>query len=349
MSTPIAGTDLDSLRRIADSLAPDVWPTADVGALMEAAGRLRTLLTRLSEAVAAVGHAQRGADGAGQTHQAMLDHADRVTTSATSAAQRSLSSGWALVEAVERYAATSGLAHEQTAVMAAIADRDRLRGEVLGLLGDDSARVMAASGGRLALTAAGDEYTEQSADDGRHGHDQNSAMPPPAASAGMMPFAALGGAAAGVGALASSLSATDAHTPDGIAAGDVQWLERRAAQLQSSIPPSLAGWVRMAVGLGELSDGARVVIVGTSDPYPYLREGLSLRDSEFLAGNGRSAELAIADQMARSGVEPLAFAAATPMAPETIAALGQTDAELLAPDDLSDPAWSWDASDPGDQ
>lgn len=337
------------IRALAEELAPGRWPTADVAGLRESAARCRDVAARLATVADTIVDAHRAHEisgGAGAFHDGIVDAGVRLA-SADADLGRTIDSLVAAATAAEAYADASVETHNEMTVIASIADRERLRADLLTTLGDDSAQVVAAGAGRMALTAAGDDYTDRAGDAGRRDHDDP--QPTPAATSGMMPFSALGGlAAAGAGMIAGSRGAGSAAADDALDEADADWLRRRAEQLQASLPSAVAGFVRMAVGIGRSADGSRAVVIGTSDPHPYQRAGLELGPGEVLAGNGRAAEFAVLDHMAHVGAEPRAIAAATPMAPDTVAALGATDAEVFAPTDADPVGPAWLHADTGD-
>lgn len=330
------------VRAYADELAPGVWPTADVAGLRAEAESCRDLARQSADLIAEVDHAHHNAPvGAGAFADAIeRSHTSLTGPSALGGGELGQLSGRleAAAGALDAYADAATRAHNEMAVIAAIADRDRLRADLLASLGDDSARVTAAGAGRLALTAAGEEYTDEAGRATRD-HDGN---PSTAATSGMMPFAALG-ALAGAGVVAGTIGhapVTDARSE--LSEADIDWLQRRAAQLQAALPASVGPWVRMAVGLGVASDGTRSVVVGTSDPYPYERQGISLSNYESMAGNGRPPELAITDHLTTLGLETQAVAVATPTTSEVTHALAELGAELFAPTEVygTDGAWT---------
>lgn len=337
------------IRALAEELAPGRWPTADVTALRESAKRCRDIAARLGAVADTIVAAHRTHDvsgGAGAFHDATVHAGARITAADTDLAH-TIGRLEAAAVAAEAYADTAVEAHNEMTVIASIADRERVRADLLASLGDGSAQVVAAGAGRMALTAAGDDYTDRADDAGRRDHADQ--QPTPAATSGMMPFSALGGlAAAGAGMIAGTRAAGPGDSDAGLDDADADWLRRRAEQLQASLPSAVAGFVRMAVGIGRCADGSRAVVVGTSDPHPYERPGLELGAGEVLAGNGRAAELAVLDHMAHVGAQPQAVAAATPMAPDTVAALGATGTEVFAPADADPTAPTWLHADPGD-
>lgn len=153
-----------------------------------------------------------------------------------------------------------------------------------------------------------------------------------------MPFAALGGAGwvarSGLrgSVLGDSGGGDSGSVDDSLGAADAEWLRGRAAQLQAAVPASVAGSVRLAVGVGRRADGSSVVVVGTDDPYPYLRGGTVVAAQETLVGDGRGAEVAILDHMTRSGARMRAVAAATPMPVDVIDELSEAGIDVFAPD-----------------
>ncbi|MFE0747495.1 hypothetical protein [Gordonia sp. NPDC058843] len=318
----------DEAERISGELAPGVWPTADAAALHDSARRARALaetVDGLAAVVASATDSYTAQDAsAGRFHQAVADGLGQTAgTDLPGVAERLRALGTSL----EAYARTVTDTQQQMSVVALIADRDALRAEVNATIGDDTWRVDAASTGRMALTAAGDDHTERSGEAGQ-------AAGAPAATSGMMPMmplgamGAMGAAAAGLGGLAGARGRTDR---EGLGATDLTWLRARAERLQTTVPTSIAGWFRTAVGVGTGDRGARVVVVGTNDPQPYQRAGVELADDEALTANGRAPELAIIDHMAHAGVTPRAVATATPMDPATISALHAADIVVLGP------------------
>ncbi|GAA3689703.1 hypothetical protein [Gordonia hankookensis] len=319
------------IRALAEQLAPGTWPSADVRGLRAAAARCRDLASRAADLAVEVVAAHRDhVIGAGAFHDGVVEGGRALTGSPDTGFGRLIGRLESTAKTLDSYADAAATTHNEMAVIASLADRERLRSDLLATLGDDSARVVTAGGGRMALTAAGEDYTDAAGGAGHRHHDDQAQ---PAATSGMLPFSAMSGLAAGAGALAASHAGTVSPDPAELSGPDTNWLQRRAAQLQSGLPSSVAGWVRMAVGIGVSADGSRAVVIGTSDPYPYLREGITLSAGEIIAGNGRAAELAVVDHMTASGISLQAIASATPMAPGTLAALAGTDAELFAPDE----------------
>ncbi|MFT4396278.1 hypothetical protein ACLTEW_15235 [Gordonia lacunae] len=314
--------------RIAEGLAPGVWPTADAVALEDSARRARALAERVDGLVEAVASAAEsytaGGASAGRFQQAVVDGLRSVAgADLPDAADRLRSLGLSL----ETYARTVTDTRRQMSVIALIADRDARRAEVNAAVGDDTWRVEAASAGRMALTAAGDDHTERSGEAGQQAGA-------PAATSGMMPMmplgamAAAGAMAAGLGGLAGVAARADR---DRVGASELTWLRARAERLQTTVPTSIAGWYRTAVGVGTGERGTRVVVVGTNDPQPYQRAGVELADDEALTATGRAPELAIIEHMRHAGVTPKAVAAATPMDSATISALQADDVVVLGP------------------
>ncbi|AZZ81916.1 hypothetical protein C5O27_13250 [Gordonia alkanivorans] len=324
-------------RQIADELAPGVWPGADPMSLREAARRARALaesVERVTDVVvsATAAYSSPAAGGAaveGEFGDAVVDGLAEVTGAGPQSLPHVAERLRAMAASLDTYADVVVETEQQLTTIALVADRDRHRAEVFAEVGDDSWRVSAASAGRLALTAAGDDYTQRSEEAG-----QSAGGTPPAATSGMMPFAPMG-AMGGAGAMAAGLGAAVGAAASGAdrdtAGGDLTWLRRRADALQSTVPPTIAGWFRTAVGVGVGARGRRVVVVGTNDPQPYQRAGLELADDEALTANGRAPELAIVEHMTSSGITCTAIAAATPMDSATVSALRAADVVAMAP------------------
>lgn len=335
------------LRALAERLAPGVWPTADIPALRDFAARCRALAARITDLTEATATAHRDRlTGSGRFVDAVAESAARLAdhpaTGLTPAARHVASLGTAL----DAYADASAAAVDDLTMIAAVADRDRLAGEVAASLGDDSARVMAASAGRMALTAAGDDYSGAAGDAGTAGgtgdDDRGSqGAPPPAATSAMMPMGGLGGAMGAMGAMGALGGvgvAAHLHRRGGggtgdteLDRGDADWLELRARQLQASLPPPFDEWVRTAVGVGSGPDGARIVVIATSDPQPYQRPGLDIRPGEILAANGRPPEVAVLESVTQRGGTILGVAAALPAPAEARAALVSSGVPMLGP------------------
>ncbi|WP_223204992.1 hypothetical protein [Gordonia jinghuaiqii] len=320
---------------IAADLVPGVWPSADAAALRESARRARALaesVDRVTDVVASAADVYAAgtssAEGvAGEFGEAVVEGLGRITGPGPHALPHVADRLRTMADTLDRYAEVVTETEQQMTTIALIADRDLRRADVLAEIGDDSWRVSAASTGRMALTAAGDDYTERSGEAGQHAGGASA----PAATSGMMPIApmAMGGAgmmAAGVGALAGA--GVRSH---GDAEADLTWLRQRAERLQSTVPTPVSGWLRTAVGVGVGIRGTRVVVVGTNDPQPYQRAGLELGDDEALTANGRAPELAIVEHMTNSGVTPKAIATATPMDAATISALQAADVVAMGP------------------
>ncbi|KAF0970639.1 hypothetical protein [Gordonia sp. YY1] len=331
-----------SARRIADELAPGVWPGADPVSLREAARRARALaesVERVTDVVvsATAAYASPAIGGVaveGEFGDALVDRLAQITGAGPQSLPHVAGRLRVMAASLETFADVVVETEQQMTTIALVADRDRSRAEVFAEVGDDSWRVSASSAGRLALTAAGDDYTQRSEEAG-----QSAGGAPPAATSGMMPFApmgALGGAGAlgaGLGAagLGAAIGAAGSRTDRDTTGGDLTWLRRRAENLQASVPPAIAGWFRTSVGVGVGARGRRVVVVGTNDPQPYQRAGLELADDEALTANGRAPELAIVEHMTASGITPTAIAAATPMESATLSALRAADIVAVGP------------------
>ncbi|PWD43989.1 hypothetical protein ACN93_05910 [Gordonia paraffinivorans] len=327
---PIIGVPGRSPREIAEALVPGIWPTADVDGLRTSAQRARALaesVERVADVVASA--TSKFAEAvAGEFGDGVVASLTGITRTAPESLPEVAGRLRALASSLDDYADVVTEARQQMAAVALVADRDRLRAEVLAEAGDGSWQVSAASAGRMALTAAGDDLVDRSAESGQSAGSHA----PPAATAGMLPFAPMTGAlgAAGAAAAGAALGAIRPHAGE-LGAGDLAWLRRRADALQATVPAPIAGWFRTAVGVGVSARGRRLVVVGTNDPQPYQRPGLELADDEALTADGRAPELAIVEHMRSSGIKPVSIASATPMEPATVAALRAADIVVLDP------------------
>ncbi|MDS1112745.1 hypothetical protein RD149_03105 [Gordonia westfalica] len=329
-------------RQIADELAPGVWPGADPLSLREAARRARALaesVERVTDVVVSATGAYASPDTGsaateGEFGLAVVDGLEQITGDGPRSLPHVADRLRAMAASLDGYADIVTETEQQMTTIALVADRDRHRAEVFAEVGDDSWRVSAASAGRMALTAAGDDYTQRSEEAG-----QSAGGTPPAATSGMMPFAPMGamggagalGAGLGAAGLGAAVGAAASRADRGSTGGDLTWLRRRAENLQSTVPAGIAGWFRTAVGVGVGARGRRVVVVGTNDPQPYQRAGLELSDDEALTANGRAPELAIVEHMTTSGITPTAIAAATPMESATLSALQAAGVVAMGP------------------
>ena len=327
----------EELRRLAESLAPGCWPTADDTALVECGRRLRGIGDELRDLADVVDALRRDHDGSGRFHDGLIHALTQVTSDVDG--MRSVADRFAVfAESLDTFALATADARSEMTVLASIADRDRLAGSVADALGDDSARVSAASAGRYALSAAGDEYTERAGDAGHSAvpwdnavHSDNAVLRdeaeqrtnsnPPAATSGMMTaggFAGLGAMGVAAGGALQGVSAVGGRSSG--ADIDPAWLIERAALLQTSLPSPFSEWMRVAIGVGTDADGGQVRVVATSDPQPYQRPGFAIAPSELLAGDGGPPEYAIVAEMARAGLTPVIVASAMTM-PQGIASV----------------------------
>lgn len=326
--SPVIGTD--ELRRLAEFLAPGCWPTADETALLECGRRVRGLADELCALADTVDGLGRSHDGSGLAHDGLVDALGRVASGL--GGMRQLAERFTVFAvSVDTYATATIDARSEMTVLAAIADRDRLAASVAGALGDDVSCVMAASAGRYALSAAGDEYTERAGDAG-DAAERGAESTPPAATSGMMSMGGL----AGLGALGMSagggLHGAVPLVGDGSSRElgvDPASLIERAVVLQTSLPAPFSEWMRVAIGVGVDSDGEPVRVVATSDPQPYQRPGFAIAPSEFLAGDGGPPEYAIIAEMTRLGVTPGIVASATTI-PQGIATVLMAEGVAVA-------------------
>lgn len=319
----------------AEDLLPGSWPSADEEALRTQALRCRGLADHIRQIGGDIERARSEyAHGRGVFAENVDLGLHRIvgadTGTGATADRLDVMAG-----RLDRFADVVADTRRAVSAIAAITDRDVRRAELLAILGDDSARVVAASSGRLALTAAGDDYTDRADAAGKHEPGALDTVPA-AATSGMMPFAPMGalgalGAGVAAGRAASGTSNTAVSSED-LETTDLVWLRRRAERLGASVAAGVGGWLRTAVGLGVSDRGRRVVVVGTNDPQPYQRRGMTLADDEALTADGRAPELAVVDHMQRTGTTPRAVASATPMAPGVVSALRAADVAIVGPD-----------------
>ncbi|GAB24620.1 hypothetical protein GOPIP_070_00990 [Gordonia polyisoprenivorans NBRC 16320 = JCM 10675] len=338
-------------RALAESLVPGCWPTTDDATLRQVATALAALRERLEHIAADLASAYRDVEGGdGRFTRAILAGREHLVGGEDAALPATARAVAAAADTVEAFADLTAAARLRVELVTAITDRDQMLGALAAALGDDTSAVRAASAGRMALTAAGDEYTEQSsalvqadplaAGGGEHTDDRTGSSA--GATSGMMPmggFAGLGAAAAGagVGAAARRVPAGPRTGPDAesdeppeLTRAEYDALARRAAALHMSLPGAVGSWVQVAVGVGEHPQTGRTVVIATSDPVPYLRRGMSIRSGEELVGDGRAPEIALLHHMQSSGVTPLAVASASPPSAQARAAIAASGAALVA-------------------
>ncbi|MGC4932579.1 hypothetical protein ACLQ3C_02695 [Gordonia sp. DT30] len=338
-------------RTLVEQSVPGCWPTSDDEALRAVAAGLDGLGRRVQEIARDIEAMHRDVEcSVGRFPRAVLDGRDRLLGAGAEGLSGLVDELTAMAAGTVAFADLTVTARHRVELIAAIVDRDRLLGEIGAALGDDTLAVRAASAGRLALTAAGDDYAEQSADtaaahQSAGDHDGQVGAPAGAATSAMMPmagFAGMGAAAAGAGAAggrairAASAERTqmgiDDDEPPELTRAECDAIMRRAAAVQASLPDDVASWVQTAVGVGDDRQNGRIVVVATSDPVPYLRVGMVLRAAEELVGDGRDPQVAVLDHMMRAGLVPLAVASTQPPTPAARAALADAGIRpLLAP------------------
>lgn len=320
-----------------DKLNPDVDPMR----LRSSARRYETLAQSLSEL-------QVPLDGAARV---IADAFDGHTSDAASGRARAVADGelttaltrlQTTADMVRAYADAVTATQQRLTVVAAIADRDLLAAQVVVVATGDTtaqteaeqsaARVMTATAGELDTRARqiADDATDQTASDA--GADSTGTGTP------MVPAAMISPMAATLGGLAAHRAGRGSTFEAEPAAAELLMLRGRAATLAATVPPEVAPWVRLAVGLGRSGDGRRVVVIGTSEPGGYLRPGVVPEPHEVVVGDGRAPELAIIGYFADRDVIPLAVCAATPAPPDVSALVtGSGAATVDVVDDDSSP------------
>ena len=312
------------------------WPATHPERVRRAGERFTLLVQRLSQVQVALGDAARdiAATGDGQAVVAMADRARRIADVELAAAIERIDHHTAATHA---YADAIARTQERLTVVAAIADRDVLAGQVVATAtGDTTALVGAQDAAARVITAAAgqlDRRTREITDD-LQAHDEPHDGEARSGGGGAPMMAPIGGAMAGVSAGAMAPARGADHRADlDVADVDLAMLRARAAHLAAVQPPELAPWIRIAVGLSAAGDGRHVVVVGTSELGGYLRPGTSPEPHEIVVGDGRAPELAIMGYFAGRGIEPLAVCAATPPPPEVAAEIAESGAHNLGVDD----------------
>ncbi|HEY9315456.1 hypothetical protein [Williamsia sp.] len=320
------------------ALLEKVWPATDSERVQLAGERFAALSQRLADLQVVLADTARhiAATGDGLTAQAMADLARRIGETDLAAARSRLERQG---HATRAYGEAVAETQHRLTVVAAMADRDILAGQVVAaatgettmLSGahDAAARVMTAAVTQL------DWQTRDITDDLRSPDDLHSRDDPESGhaqsgSGGAPMMAPMAGATAGTlaGAMVHARGADDRAGLD-IADADLAMLRSRAAHLAAMQPPEVAPWIRLAVGLGASGDGRHVVVVGTSELGGYLRPGTALEPHEMAVGDGRAPELAIMGYFAERDIEPLAVCAATPPPPEVAAAIAENGIQNL--------------------
>ncbi|MDL9936241.1 hypothetical protein QSJ18_05755 [Gordonia sp. ABSL1-1] len=314
---------------------PSCWPSADVAALEDCGRRCRELAATIAGLGERLDRVRADHIGVGEFRDRLDARLRTLGVSTVDGLPAVAARLRAMATAVDDYARLAADTEWEMTAVAALADREIRRGEVMAALGDDSARVLAASTGRLALTAAGEEFADRAETAGAVDSQPPSSYPG-AGNGAMMSMGALGGGMVGVadgasgrGVTSSSEDVTERRAKlDG---EELWWLRRRAEQVRAGVDAGIVGWLRTAVGIGWTPTGRRVVVVATNDPQPYQRRGMVLADDEALTADGGPPELAIIAHLAADGVTPRAVASADEMASGIVAALRARDVEVVAP------------------
>ncbi|HMS76866.1 hypothetical protein [Gordonia sp. (in: high G+C Gram-positive bacteria)] len=345
-------------RDVVDELVRHAQPSADIAALRACARRLETIAAR-TEVVGrdfSAAHARPGLCDGG-LREGVDDNVRAIAGPRGSAVADVVTRLGALVATLDRYADEVAGTCEHLSLASAIAERDLMRAEVASLVGHPTAIVAATGAATSVVGAIGDDAVERAAridpatapvrsSDVPAAHDDSSAsaQAPGAQAPGTeapgtqtsgthaptMSGAGLPAMAAAVPMAAAMTRAFTGHADSPVAV-DGERLAERARQLYSSLPPDLAQWVRMSVGVGCTPAREMIAVVGTSDPVPYLRTGVTIGAGEHLAGSARGSELAIAEQLEALGARPLAVASAHPVPAEVIAYFDDLGVPVIAP------------------
>jgi filamentous hemagglutinin len=139
---------------------------------------------------------------------------------------------------------------------------------------------------------------------------------------------ALGAYAAGALALGSVASG---DMPLGVARNYVASTAARADELRNLIPSAQQGRITMGVGLAEDANGARQVLIGTSEPRGYLRPGVTLNQGETLVSGTGHAEADIVNHANQNGLTLLEVGATRPICPACAELIKDSGAQPVTP------------------
>ena len=321
-------------------LLEKLWPTIDPERIQLAGERFAALAQRLSDLQIVLSDTARNIADTGDGHaaHAMTDQARRIADTTLATVHDRLAHQGIATRA---YGDAVAETQQRLTVVAAMADRDVLAGQVVAAATGDTTRLTGAHDAavRVMTAAAGQlDWRTRDITDDLQAQGEADAGPSQSGSGGTPMMAPMGGAMAGAlaGAMAQARGAD--HRPDlDISDADLAMLRSRVAHLAATQPSEVAPWVRLAVGLGVSGDGRHVVIVGTSELGGYLRPGTALEPHEIVVGDGRAPELAIMGYFADRDIEPLAVCATTPPPPEVAAEIAEGGAQNLDVGDDQDP------------
>jgi hypothetical protein len=332
---------VSSPRSVVDALLRENDPSADVAMLKACSRRLETIAARTEAAGAAFSraHARTGVGGLREG----TDTAVRVIVGPHEGAVADVVSRLeALAGVLDRYADEVVDIRNRLSLTSAIAERDLVRAEVASLVGHPTALVAAAGAATVAFGAVGEDAVERATNldpgsghrltaDGRAAHeDQPVNGQDPAAHAPLLSGAAMPAMLAAA-PVAAAMAGASPRGLDGPVAVDEAGLAERVRELQASLPPEPATWVRMSVGVGCAPSGEMIEVVGTSDPIAYLRAGVSVGAGEQVAGSARGSEFAVTDHLAAIGARPLVVASAHPVPAHVGSRLDELGVRLIAP------------------
>ncbi len=137
------------------------------------------------------------------------------------------------------------------------------------------------------------------------------------------------GAAAARTAESGTVAKLNAPIADAASGG--QAIVNRVAELKDAIPLNSRGRITMGVGVAEDANGARQVLIGTSEPMGYLRPGVTLKPDEILAPGMGHAETDIVDFAAKNQIKLLEVGATRPICPPCASVLEKVGATPVTP------------------
>ena len=101
--------------------------------------------------------------------------------------------------------------------------------------------------------------------------------------------------------------------------------------LKEAIPLAQQGRITMAVGLVKDANGARSVLIGTSEANGYLRQEVALGVDEILAAGRGHAEVDIVNYASRNGWKLLEVGATRPICPACASRLDVAGVIMVTP------------------
>jgi hypothetical protein len=133
------------------------------------------------------------------------------------------------------------------------------------------------------------------------------------------------GATGGLG-LAGSAAPGRAAAGGILASNPELYIASRITDLRAAIPANSRGYITMGVAVAEDANGARVVLISTSEPRGYLRPGVTLKPGEVLVRGNGHAEADIVAYAQANGLRVVSIGATRPVCASCQNAIGTTTA-----------------------